>query len=121
DKYNQLCAFLIKGNEQFNNQYDVESEIKEFEIAWESGKYNKNQKKTAVPNYSKFKLGDKVRCFRENDFNFTGIVTKIADAGSDTPEWEYTVTNAPEIVAGFPILIWENEITLQNKGETSSV
>lgn len=59
----------------------------------------------------KFKLGQKVHCFREDNksipFNFLGEITSIAEV-NDT--YEYEVTNAPEFYPGFNILIWECEI-----------
>lgn len=59
----------------------------------------------------KFKVGDKVRCYREEDFDFVGIVLTCANTGD---EWEYSVTNAPTLFPErtWPILIWESEMEL---------
>ena len=59
---------------------------------------------------AKFNIGNKVRCSRFGstmDFDFEGEVTHKADAGD---EWEYKVTNAPELFGGVLILIWESEM-----------
>lgn len=63
---------------------------------------------------AKFKVGDKVRCKREeNDafygFDFEGEVEWVNCVDDD--EYEYRVSNAPTL--GFvhhPLLIWEEEM-----------
>lgn len=63
----------------------------------------------------KYKVGQKVGCFREETldvmgFSFSGIVKEINNTGGqENPDYEYTVTNAPIGFIG-PILIWEEEI-----------
>lgn len=61
----------------------------------------------------KFKIGDKVKCFREGTkdwygFDFEGEVKWGDDTGDGV---EYSVTNAPDTVFG-PMLIWETEMDL---------
>ena len=49
-------------------------------------------------NRAKFKIGDHVHCFRKNDFDFTGHVIQINNAGTiQEPEFEYAVSNAPQL------------------------
>lgn len=60
----------------------------------------------------KFKVGDKVHCFRMDSdsmwgFNFYGEVLSVSDTGDG---YEYNVSNAPFLIFGFPILIWEHEM-----------
>ena len=64
----------------------------------------------------KYYIGDKVHCFRKDDFDFIGIVEKVNIV--DDNEIEYKVTNAPSLFPelyfnSFPLLIWEQEMELQ--------
>lgn len=66
----------------------------------------------------KFAMGQSVHCFREDNeawhgFDFTGQVLHIADTGEApvASDFEYRVSNAPEVAPGFPLLIWESEMT----------
>jgi hypothetical protein len=62
---------------------------------------------------SKFKVGDKVHCYREETagmmgFDFTGNVLKVCGTYDDV---EYIVSNAPLIFAGIPLRLWESEMS----------
>ena len=59
---------------------------------------------------NKFKIGDKVHCFRdgENGFAFLGEVTTVTQLDEDS--YEYSMTNAPMLRCSWPILIWEYEM-----------
>lgn len=66
--------------------------------------------------HPKFKVGDKVHCYRKDTdffhgFDFHGVVetVKLAD-----DEYEYKVSNAPSFLGGFPLLIWESEMTKED-------
>ena len=57
----------------------------------------------------KFNVGDTVHCYRENGFDFIGVVKNRAWVDEDS--YEYEVTNAPVKGTGeSPLLIWENEM-----------
>jgi hypothetical protein len=64
----------------------------------------------------RFKIGDRVHCYREDTeafhgFDFHGVVEWVNDTGEGI---EYRVTNAPDLgIVGFPLLIWEEEMTLE--------
>jgi hypothetical protein len=63
---------------------------------------------------SKFKVGDKVHCYREAtdrmfSFDFFGEV--LAFTGIHDDEEEYIVSNAPFLLPGMPIRIWESEMS----------
>jgi hypothetical protein len=63
---------------------------------------------------SKFKIGDKVKCYREDSkywysFDFEGEVLGVNNMDDEV---EYSVSNAPLLVMGFPCLIWESEMKL---------
>lgn len=71
---------------------------------------------------AKFKIGQQVHCFRKHGyamgFDFIGTILSCANTGSlEEPDWEYAVSNAPELIPGFPILIWEYEMEAMN-GQT---
>lgn len=68
---------------------------------------------------AKFKVGDTVHCFRQETeafwgFDFVGQVEWVNLVDDD--EYEYRVSNAPPPIPGyslgFPLLIWESEMTL---------
>ncbi len=61
---------------------------------------------------AKYKVGDVVSCFREetdtlSGFDFTGEVLWVNLVDTD---YEYKVSNAPELWEGFPVYIWESEM-----------
>jgi hypothetical protein len=64
---------------------------------------------------AKYKIGDKVRCFREESkhwcgFDFAGRVLASKDTGDR--DIEYRVSHAPEILPGMPLLVWESEMSV---------
>ena len=64
----------------------------------------------------KYDVGDEVYCYRKetkswSGFDFNGIITNINNTGDeDSPDYEYSVTNAPSSFGLFPVLVWEKEI-----------
>jgi hypothetical protein len=66
---------------------------------------------------AKFDIGQLVHCFRSgpghSSFDFVGIVISRQDVGDEADGiswWEYAVTNAPYVLAHYPVLIWEHEM-----------
>lgn len=55
----------------------------------------------------KFEIGQLV-AVQHHMANFTGIIYKRVLVDD---MYEYWVTNAPEIMPGFPLLLWEDELT----------
>lgn len=71
---------------------------------------------------SLYEVGQKVTCTvirRDSTLSWEGKIYKKSDTGDDGEVWEYWVTNAPSLVAGIPLLVWENEITLENSDRES--
>jgi len=57
----------------------------------------------------KYNVGDKVHVHvRNTNDTWVGTVLKRNDTGGGL---EYEVSNAPEIVPGFPLLAWESELS----------
>ncbi len=60
----------------------------------------------------RYRVGQMVHCFsRENKlqmgFDFEGDIQSVNNTGDGI---EYRVRNAPDIIPGIPLLIWEHEI-----------